>query len=372
LLVEKHFLSEVFIMVGSPVRKKDLEKTAVLVRQLGELGTGEDEAPAAETQLLAIGCELFDLEIGIIARVKDDSFRVVAVQAPPDVEIEPGTAFDLEDTFSSQTIAANGPVHIRSAKSAGLTDHPAHKALGIQAYLGAPLQTGEKVYGTLSFSSRSSRRRDFGLVDLDCLRLMANWLGVEIARRKAENALGATRDQLSRLAIQDPVTGVLNRRAVLENLADERNRASRHGASVGVFLVNVDRLRHINSDLGHQVGDVILREIADRIGGSLRAYDHLGRFGGGEFLAVLPGCNIQQTAEIAERAREALDQSPFAVNGNPVTATGSFGVSSTDDTELTDDDLLGFADKALFLAKQRGRNVVRGVEPQLEHEIAGV
>ena len=122
-------------MVGSSAKRKDLEKTASLVRQIGELAAGEDHAPAVETQLLAVGCELFDLEIGIVARVKDESFRVVAVQAPPDVEIEPGTAFYLEDTFSSQTIAANGPVHIRSAKSAGLKDHPAHRSFGLQAYL---------------------------------------------------------------------------------------------------------------------------------------------------------------------------------------------------------------------------------------------
>jgi len=359
-------------MVGNSAKKKELEKTASLVRKLGELAAGEDDAPTAETQLLAVGCELFDLEIGIVARVKDDSFRVVAVQAPPDVDIEPGTAFDLEDTFSSQTIAANGPVHIRSAKSAGLTDHPAHRSFGLQAYLGAPIQTGDKVFGTLSFSSRKARKRDFGLVELDCLRLMASWLGVETARRRAESALGTTRDQLNRLAIQDPVTGVLNRRAVLDNLSDERNRASREGNNVGVFLVNIDRLREINTSFGHNVGDAVLREIAERIGGSLRTYDHLGRFGGGEFLAILPGCNLQQATEIAERAREALDNSSFAVNGSNVSATGSFGVSSTDDAELTDDTLLGFADRALFLAKARGRNVVRGVLPQMEHEVAQV
>jgi len=359
-------------MVGSSVRKKDLEKTAVLVRQLGELASGEDDAPAAETQLLAVGCELFDLEIGIVARVQDDCFRVVAVQAPSDVDIEPGTAFALEETFSSQTIAANGPVHIRSTKSAGLTDHPAHKALGIQAYLGAPIQSGDKVFGTLSFSSRSARKTDFGLVELDCLRLMASWLGIEMARRRAEDALGATRDQLNRLAIQDPVTGVLNRRAVLENLSDERNRASRSGSSVGVFLVNIDRLREINTSYGHHTGDALLREIAGRIGSSLRAYDHLGRFGGGEFLAVLPGCDLPQATEIAERAREALEGSAFAVNGSDVMATGSFGVSSTDNEKLSDDTLLGFADRALFLAKARGRNIVRGVPPQIEHAIARV
>ena len=66
-------------MVGNSAKKKELEKTASLVRKLGELAAGEDDAPTAETQLLAVGCELFDLEIGIVARVKDDSFRVVAV-----------------------------------------------------------------------------------------------------------------------------------------------------------------------------------------------------------------------------------------------------------------------------------------------------
>jgi diguanylate cyclase (GGDEF)-like protein len=359
-------------MVRNNAKKRDLEKAGILTRRLSEVMTDPDsDLDHLLEGILKLGCELFNLEVGVVAKIGGSRYKVVARNAPSDLGLRPGQTLKLEDTLCAQTMVSQGPFTVESMENGKFADHPARTEGGLQTYLGAQVRINGKPYGTLSFAGLSPKKRTFSAVEIDCLQLMAAWLGTELARRTKEDQLGTanrkleeTRQRVKQLSTHDPLTGVLNRDAILRRLSDERNRAAREKTKFGVFLMDVDRYRRINDAIGYAGGDEVLVEIIARISGCFRNYDHLGRLGGKQFLAVLPGCSLADAAEIAERARVALTERPITHPNGEFEITASFGVSCADSSDLTDDELLSTADKALYLAKQRGKNRVRGASPR--------
>jgi diguanylate cyclase (GGDEF)-like protein len=131
----------------------------------------------------------------------------------------------------------------------------------------------------------------------------------------------------------------------------------------------LDHFKHINDTHGHQAGDAVLCETAHRMRGALRQCDWVGRYGGEEFLVVLPGCTYPEGMRSAERVRAALADEPFAVPGGAVAVTISLGMTTTDGiARISPNKLLDCADHALYDAKNRGRNRVefRGIVRQPE------
>ena len=168
---------------------------------------------------------------------------------------------------------------------------------------------------------------------------------LEKARQKAEE-----------LARFDSLTGVLSRRAVLEALNEEVERAKRHGDGLACLMLDLDRFKTINDKYGHQFGDKALRRIARVIAELCRAYDHLGRYGGEEFLLVLPETRIDGAVAYAERVRRAVEKT--ALNGDDERLTLSIGVAEWLSDDGSPDTLIAEADQALFEAKAAGRNQV--------------
>ena len=166
---------------------------------------------------------------------------------------------------------------------------------------------------------------------------------------KAREAL---RDQ----ATHDGLTGLLNRATILEKLDDELSRAARAGNPVSVLMADLDRFKSINDSLGHLAGDAVLREAARRLKSTARRYDSVGRYGGEEFLILLPGCDAADAALQAERMREAIGATPFLTPSRPVTVTASLGVACS--SHCAREALVREADDALYEAKGNGRNRV--------------
>lgn len=156
-----------------------------------------------------------------------------------------------------------------------------------------------------------------------------------------EELLGKVRE----MATHDPLTGLPNRRALEEQLPREMVRARRSSASLCVALIDIDRFKAYNDAHGHLAGDEVLRECARAWDGALRGEDTIVRFGGEEFLVLLPDTAPEEAAEVVERLRERT----------PMEQTCSAGVASWDFLESADD-LLGRADAALYLAKAGGRD----------------
>jgi diguanylate cyclase (GGDEF)-like protein len=158
-------------------------------------------------------------------------------------------------------------------------------------------------------------------------------------------------------AVMDPLTQMLNRKALVARAAELAQQARLTGRPVGVVLGDLDHFKAVNDSAGHQVGDAVLRDVAARWREALRAYEMAYRLGGEEFLVLLPGATLQEADEVAERLRLAVGASPVA--GQAVTM--SFGVASSQDGDPFDfDTLYARADLALYRAKRSGRDRVCG------------
>ena len=174
---------------------------------------------------------------------------------------------------------------------------------------------------------------------------------------EVEEALRASQEALRVQSTRDGVTGSWNHAAILDMLSKERERARRKSGSVAIVLADLDELRKVNENLGHPIGDELLREAARRMNSSVRPYDAVGRYGGDEFLIVLPGSDGLGALTVAERIRENFAKRPVHTSAGPVPMTISLGVASEGGEAVTDSAaLLQAADSALKRAQQNGRN----------------
>jgi two-component system cell cycle response regulator len=167
----------------------------------------------------------------------------------------------------------------------------------------------------------------------------------------------ATRETLQIQATHDPLTNLWNRKGIMEIMHQEVSRASRNGKTLSVIMVDVDNFKMTNDIYGHPAGDKLLAEMAERMRGTIRSYDAVGRLGGDEFLVVLPDCDPESALYLAERLRRRLTLACSILPDDTCPTTVSMGVAATSmGIGLDADDLILAADSALLRAKQKGRD----------------
>ncbi len=174
-------------------------------------------------------------------------------------------------------------------------------------------------------------------------------------------ALLQAHDALKFEAAHDPLTMVWNRGAIMGFLVGELERSRRADGSLGVIMADIDHFKKINDTYGHLVGDVVLKEASRRLHDALRSYDSVGRYGGEEFLIIVPGCDALNLMVTAERLRCCISDRPVPTSAGPISVTLSLGVvaSETNGQESTTGEaMLRAADTALYAAKAHGRNRV--------------
>ena len=171
--------------------------------------------------------------------------------------------------------------------------------------------------------------------------------------------LGDTLEALRRLATRDQLTGVLNRREFERILGEEQERALRFGHPLALIMIDIDHFKKINDTYGHPTGDVVLREVARRLGGEVRTVDRVARYGGEEFGLVLMQTDLGGAMEVANRVCRRLAAEPVKVDDKlALNVTLSGGVAVLPEHALTGAELVAAADKALYAAKAAGRNRV--------------
>jgi diguanylate cyclase (GGDEF)-like protein len=175
-----------------------------------------------------------------------------------------------------------------------------------------------------------------------------------------QEQLLASQRLLKEQATRDALTGLWNRAMILDILDRELARSRRGNHAVSVVMTDIDYFKQVNDTLGHLTGDEVLRQLAQRLMNALRPYDMVGRYGGEEFLIVLPGCNAEVALNLAERLRTTVAAERVQDGDQRIAVTLSLGVADWDGA-ATAADLLRAADQALYAAKAAGRNrSVRG------------
>jgi two-component system, cell cycle response regulator len=181
---------------------------------------------------------------------------------------------------------------------------------------------------------------------------------------KLEEQFTQTRRQLEILAMHDSLTSLYNRRAIEEYAEAEFNRLNRKENPLSVIMLDIDHFKNINDQYGHKAGDHALRQVAQVLTEDLRKYDRVGRWGGEEFILILPDISPQQAMAVAERIRAQVASLKIYLEENePFSVQASLGVASNNGQFPSLSKLIDAADQALYHAKEEGRNRVRSFDP---------
>lgn len=183
-----------------------------------------------------------------------------------------------------------------------------------------------------------------------------------------EDKLVESREAMRHQATHDALTQLWNRGAILSRLTQKLEASRQNKSDLSVLLCDVDHFKNVNDLYGHLAGDAVLLEISKRLLRSTRKIDRVGRYGGEEFLIVLDGCGVQDVERCAEQVRQSVSAEPIRAGDLEISASVSIGATTFhwNDVSLSVEELLHLADKALYIAKAKGRNRVTLWEPTLE------
>lgn len=256
----------------------------------------------------------------------------------------------------------------RKDKVADLAGEARFNVEVVETYL--PIRAGDAIIGSFEVYMDVSHARKriatvlASSVAILFLVLVVVFAGLYVPMRRGTLWLEQARDELHVLATIDSLTGIFNRRHLLDRVREESARMSREAGArslphvPGLLMVDIDHFKRINDEHGHPVGDVVLREVSSRLKRALRPYDVIGRYGGEEFLVMLPRTDFENAKKIAERMCAAIRATPVRVDGKSVRATVSIGVAASGGSAEDMFDAIRRADMGLYKAKNAGRDRV--------------
>lgn len=224
------------------------------------------------------------------------------------------------------------------------------------------------VYADESDMGRIAKALDIGVNDyifkpVDMMELQAR-LRTQIRQKRAYDRLRLSYEKNMAMAVTDPLTGAYNRHYLEQNLPRLFDRSKKDGKVISIAIVDIDHFKKINDTYGHHAGDQVLQEVVRRLQASIRFFDMVVRLGGEEFAVVMPDAPYAAALQAAERLRQTIAESPLPISVAPgaLNATMSVGVATSEHGQIAAVDLLQLADKALYLAKETGRNKVVGAK----------
>jgi diguanylate cyclase (GGDEF)-like protein len=254
--------------------------------------------------------------------------------------------------------------------------------LGITSMMDAAIRRGGSVVGVVCLE-HVGEARTWTAAEMEFAGALADQAALALAaveRRLLEEERAHVRSELVRtreLALQDELTGLANRRALEQMLADEVTRALRHGRPLSILMADVDHFKKINDTYGHRAGDEVLRELARLLAEKLRSIDKAARYGGEELFVMMPETPLAEARRVAERVRSAVEAHTFVVDPEddeppiPLRLTASLGVAGMPDNAESLEALVEIADRALYDAKHQGRNRVVVADPTPRGAVEG-
>jgi diguanylate cyclase (GGDEF)-like protein len=262
-----------------------------------------------------------------------------------------GSSFPLEaPTWAGWVLRAREePLAIRMERRSGmpLLD-PKERSTAGASFLAVPLKAHNRVSGALLVTRQGE---SFTARELRLLRIYCNQAAVAL-----ENAI--VHERVENLAATDGLTGLFNRRYFDSAFARELARCDRSSSGLALLLADIDHFKSFNDTYGHAMGDLVLKKVAGILAGAIRKADVLARFGGEEFVVILPNVTAQGALESAERLRESVASAPIHPGGPRKRVTVSIGAALFPADAADSESLLKAADEALYEAKRQGRNQV--------------
>jgi diguanylate cyclase (GGDEF)-like protein len=275
-------------------------------------------------------------------------FRVVAAHGQSEAVAVRRLILPAGDALLAEVLGTRRPITIADVRvdarywGYGGTDYT-------RSWMGLPLLAGDDVIGLLTIDSRIPAA--YGEKEAAVAFAFAGQAAIAIRNASLYG-------QMQRMAATDALTEAHNRHRFFELAEAEWEAARLLGRPLAVMMLDIDHFKRVNDSYGHAVGDAVLRAVADRCRSALREADILGRYGGEEFAVLLPGTDLAAAAQVAERLRLLIAESPLQFGGGEVAVTISAGVAAADDATPTLAALLNRADEAMYTAKTTGRNGV--------------
>lgn len=321
-----------------------------MLAHLAETISGADSLETLTRPLLEMLEAITGMESTYLTRIDTATGRqyIVFSRNTREMQIPEGLAVPWGDTLCKRALEENRPYTDDVAACWG--DSDAARQLGIRTYLSQPVRYGDgEIYGTLC--AASATQKSVSSETLKILGMFARILSLQVDRERYIATLRQDNAVLSAHALTDPLTGIANRRALVEALGRTLARAARHNGSVLIAFIDLDGFKGINDRFGHDAGDRFLIEIARRLAGATRAAELVARYGGDEFVVVAEGARPDELKQRLER----VIAGDYEFGETRIDYPGaSIGVTFAEPDESTEV-LLARADAAMYKVKRARR-----------------
>jgi two-component system cell cycle response regulator len=325
---------------------------ATILSQIGRVARSLVHFEETFTSVMGLVAQVVDYTVGAMAFVDDESLLALVTQNRP----ASPTVLEEAKARLLQAVAAEQPnrpfpkaeTRIFPPRGGGRGGTPED---ALQAFCSFPIATNGRLSGVLALGGRAVAQLDGDTHSF--LAQVANQ-----AHMVVENS--RLIERLRNLAIRDSLTELYNHRHAMDLLANEFERVGRYAAGVSLLMLDLDEFKRVNDEHGHPAGDAVLKEMAGVLKETLRTVDSVGRYGGEEFVIILPHTSPEEAHATAERIRRKVQGHVFWVGAKPLNVTVSVGVASYPSTSVDSPaSLVREADRALYRAKEGGRNRVQ-------------
>jgi two-component system cell cycle response regulator len=322
---------------------------ATIVSEIGRVARSLVSFDETFSSVMTIVSRVVDFDLAAMAFVDGDDIDVLMMQQRP---LAPSAIDEAKSRILEAAARERGFPFARAQASlmeprGGASGGEEKSLLGFASF---PIATNGQLAGLLALAGRAVARTAPETEAF--LAQMANQAYIVTQNSRLF-------ERVKNLSVRDGLTELYNHRHSIELLQSEFDRVGRYEAGVSVLMIDIDHFKQVNDKLGHPAGDAVLREVARVLRDTLRTVDSVGRYGGEEFVAILPHTRYEEACQTAERLRLAIEANPFRVGEREVRVTASVGVASyPSDSVDSPNALIQAADKALYRAKETGRNKV--------------
>ncbi len=354
--------AEIYRLVNIELRQNTLalqesHQNLTIISQIGQKLTSTLNAEDVLTILYENIRELMPADVFGIATY-DEKARVVEYkllleqgQRIPLYQLKLGErASYTEQCIKRRDAVLENHVDVNASRMVGINNGQPPRAI-----IYCPLVFNDRTMGVMTVQSYHPDA--YTEQNVSTIKTLANYTAIALNNSQKSEDLRQAAQKLEKLSKLDPLTGLYNRRHIIEQMEHERLRYLRYSTDFTTILIDIDDFKNVNDTYGHNCGDYVLVEVANRMSQMLRQQDCLSRWGGEEFLVMLPETNAEGAYILAERLRLAIQELDLSYNGATVQVTVTLGVCPFVN-ELTIEELIMRADRALYRGKRRGRNCV--------------